>query len=64
MPRVKFATDFHWRPHPRRCIVYKAGEEYLVTRRCKADAEAKGALKENTWPPTTALKSDAPSSPT
>jgi hypothetical protein len=42
MPRIRFASVFHWHVKPNVTIRYKPGREYLVTQRCAAEARAKG----------------------
>lgn len=42
MPHVRFTADFDWKPTPSSTIGYKSGMEKLVTRRCAAEAVAKG----------------------
>jgi hypothetical protein len=42
MPRVRFTQNFDWKPTPGSTIAYRAGMEMPVTRRCAAQAVAKG----------------------
>lgn len=42
MAWVRFTNDFEWWPSPQVTISYKAGSVLNVTRRCAAEAVAKG----------------------
>ena len=45
MPRVTFAKDFVWKVKTNVRIMYRAGCEYPITRRCLSDALAAQAVR-------------------